>query len=128
MTELFAIALGGALGSVARYLLGESVTAVMGEAFPWGIFSANVIGSLLIGVLFVLLVEQQPQTGLWRSLLMVGFLGAFTTFSTFSLQTLSLIETGRWLTAGLYSFGSLLTCLIAVGIGVWVTRMFSGPA
>ena len=129
MNELFAIALGGALGSVARYVLGESVTGLLGEAFPWGIFVVNVIGCLAIGVLFVLLVETGNEgTGAWRSFLMVGFLGAFTTFSTFSLQTLALLETGRWLVAASYALGSLLSCLAAVAIGVWLARFLSGTA
>ena len=128
MNELIAIALGGALGSVARYLLGESVTGVMGDAFPWGIFVVNVVGCLAIGVLFVLLVEQYPSGGVWRSLFMVGFLGAFTTFSTFSLQTLALVETGKWLAATNYAMGSLLSCLIAVAVGVWLTRLMSGSS
>ena len=126
MNELMAIALGGALGAVARYLVGETVTTQVGSVFPWGIFVVNVVGCFLIGMLFVLLAEQHQGAGIWRSLLMVGFLGAFTTFSTFSLQTLALIETGRWLTALAYSLASLLSCLVAVAFGVWITRQLSG--
>ncbi len=125
MNELFAIAVGGALGAVARYLLGETITGHFGNSFPWGIFTVNALGCLCIGVLFVLLVEQQDGT-VWRSFLMVGFLGAFTTFSTFSLQTLALFETGRWLTAALYSFGSLITYLVRVSAGVWISRQLTG--
>ena len=126
MIEVLAIALGGALGAVSRYLMGESVTVWFGNDFPWGIFTINVLGSFLIGVLFVFLVEQQSGSSAWRSFLMVGFLGAFTTFSTFSLQTLALIETGRWLTAGMYAFGSLLLCLAAVAAGVLLSRQLTG--
>ncbi|MFN3237462.1 MAG: fluoride efflux transporter CrcB [Pseudomonadales bacterium] len=126
MTELLAVAAGGALGAVARFLLGEWVTSLTGEHFPWGIFTVNALGSLLIGILFVILVEQNPNAGIWRSLLMVGFLGAFTTFSTFSLQTLALLETGRWLMAASYAFGSLMVCVIAVAVGVGITRAVSG--
>jgi CrcB protein len=126
MTELLAVAAGGALGAVARFLLGEWVTSLTGEHFPWGIFTVNALGSLLIGILFVILVEQNPNAGIWRSLLMVGFLGAFTTFSTFSLQTLALLETGRWIMAASYAFGSLMVCVIAVAVGVGITRAVSG--
>ena len=126
MNELLAIALGGAMGAVARYLLGEAITAYLGDAFPWGIFMVNALGSLAIGILFVLLVEQYPDSGIWRSLTIVGFLGAFTTFSTFSLQTLALLETGRWLIAVSYSLGSLVTCLIGTAFGVWLTRRLTG--
>ena len=126
MTELLAVAAGGALGAVARFLLGEWVTSLSGEHFPWGIFTVNALGSLLIGILFVMLVEQNPNAGIWRALLMVGFLGAFTTFSTFSLQTLALLETGRWLMAASYALGSLVVCVVAVAVGVGVTRAVSG--
>lgn len=126
MTELLAVAAGGALGAVARFLLGEWVTSLTGEHFPWGIFTVNALGSLLIGILFVILVEQNPNAGIWRSLLIVGFLGAFTTFSTFSLQTLALLETGRWLMAASYAFGSLMVCVLAVAVGVGITRAVSG--
>ena len=126
MIEILAIAVGGALGAVTRYLMGESVSLWLGTDFPWGILLVNVLGSLLIGVLFVLLVENHPGNTIWRSLLIVGFLGAFTTFSTFSLQTLALLETGRWLAAIAYSFGSLLLCLVAVFAGVMISRQFTG--
>lgn len=126
MTELGMIALGGAFGAMARYLLGEWVASIAGDHFPWGIFLINVLGSFLIGVLFVLLVEETASASLWRPFLMVGFLGAFTTFSTFSLQTLALFEVGRWLAAASYAVGSLIFCLIAVAAGVFLSRALTG--
>lgn len=128
MTELSMIALGGALGAITRFLLGEWVTSIAGEQFPWGILLVNAVGSFLIGILFVILVEQTQGPSFWRPLLMVGFLGAFTTFSTFSLQTLALIEVGRWLAAAGYAFGSLFLCLFAVSLGVFLSRALTGTS
>ncbi len=126
MTEIGLIALGGAFGAMARFLLGEWVASIAGEHFPWGIFLINILGSFLIGVLFVLLVEQTTSASLWRPFLMVGFLGAFTTFSTFSLQTLALFEVGRWLAAAGYAIGTLILCLIGVAAGVFLSRALTG--
>ena len=97
--ELVAIALGGAAGAVARYSLGNLINLHLGTQFPYSILIINVLGSLIMGILFELLVEDVHLPAVWRSLLMVGFLGAFTTFSTFSMQVLGLIETGRFVAA-----------------------------
>lgn len=122
MTELIAIALGGALGAVARFLLGNAANDWFGTEFPYGILIINVLGSLCMGILFVMLVEKSFLPAIWRSTLLVGFLGAFTTFSTFSLQTLSLIETGRVAAAAGYVISSVTLCIFAVTIGIFVTR------
>ncbi|MFT7685287.1 MAG: CrcB protein [Candidatus Azotimanducaceae bacterium] len=122
MLEILAIALGGALGAVARYLMGQSVNLWFGTEFPYGILIINIVGSLFMGVLFVILVEKSLFPPIWRSVVLVGFLGAFTTFSTFSLQTLSLIETGRLIAAATYVLASVFLCLIAVSIGIFATR------
>lgn len=126
MLEMIAIAVGGALGAVARYSAGHWVGEWLGTDFPWGILLINVSGSLAIGVAFVLLVEQGTFSAVLRSALMVGFLGAFTTFSTFSLQTLALMETGRYLEAILYVLGSVLLSLGAVSLGVFLCRQLTG--
>ena len=122
MSEILAIAFGGALGAVARYLLGQGANLWFGTDFPYGILLINIIGSLLMGILFVILVEKSMFPVILRSTLLVGFLGAFTTFSTFSLQTLSLIETGRLGAAATYVVASVILCLIAVSIGLFATR------
>jgi CrcB protein len=124
--ELIAIAVGGALGAVARFSLGQWVGDSLGTEFPWGILLINVIGSLAIGILFVLLVEHEHLSSIYRSALMVGFLGAFTTFSTFSLQTLALIETGKFLEALTYILASVVLSLGAVALGVFITRQLTG--
>jgi CrcB protein len=109
------IALGGAIGSVLRYLMVAAVGA------PWGTALVNVLGSFAIGVLFVLL---DARTG-WQLFLMTGLLGGFTTFSAFSLDTLKLIEAGQPLQAALYGLGSVTLSLIAVALGVALARGFA---
>ena len=126
MIELIAIALGGAIGAVARFSLGQWIGDTLGTEFPWGILLINVLGSFAIGILFVTLVEQAQSNAVFRSFLIVGFLGAFTTFSTFSLQTLALFETGRFIAALTYVFGSVTLSLGAVAAGVLIARQLTG--
>ncbi len=106
------IALGGAIGSVLRYLMVAAIGA------PWGTAAVNVLGSFAIGAIFILL---DARAG-WQLLLMTGLLGGFTTFSAFSLDTLKLIEAGQPLQAALYVLGSVALSLIAVALGVALAR------
>ena len=123
--ELVAIALGGAAGAVARYSLGNLINLHLGTQFPYSILIINVLGSLIMGILFELLVEDVHLPAVWRSLLMVGFLGAFTTFSTFSMQVLGLIETGRFVAALSYVTMSVVLSVLAVAIGIFLCRQFT---
>ena len=107
------IALGGALGSVARFWLNNFVTARAGENFPWGILIINVLGSFAIGILATMPATSDTA----RKFLMVGICGGFTTFSAFSLQTLELTQRGEWLRAGGNILGSVALCLVAVWLG-----------
>jgi CrcB protein len=113
------VALGGALGSVARYWCSGLVANAVGETFPWGTLIVNVSGSLLIG--FIATVSGPDGRFLIppeaRQFMMVGILGGFTTFSSFSLQTLTLARDGEWLLAGANVVGSVVLCLIAVWVG-----------
>jgi CrcB protein len=121
--EIVAVAVGGAIGAVVRLLLNQWVTGLMPDSrFPLGILSVNVIGCFAIGVLFVLIVERGIGNELWRSLLMVGLLGSLTTFSTFSLQLVSLIESGEALKAAAYLVASVVLSVLATGIGIAGTR------
>ena len=125
MGTLTAIALGGALGSVARHGMTVYFDDLLGRDFPYGIFIANIVGSAAIGVLFVLILERGLLSEVWRSLLMVGFLGAFTTFSTFSLQTIGLLQEGRLFAATIYTIGSVLLSVTAAYLAIVSTRTLS---
>ncbi len=124
--QLIAIAAGGAAGAVMRYLVSSGVYSWLGRGFPWGTLSVNVVGSLLMGLLFVLLTERLALGGQWRAFLLIGFLGAFTTFSTFSMETLNLIEGGELLRALLNMVGSVVLCVAATWGGVVLARTVWG--
>ena len=91
----FAVAIGGALGSMARYALSAWIFDVSSHKFPYATLTVNVIGSFVMGILFVIIVEKAALPAEMRSLLMIGFLGAFTTFSAFSLDALGLWQNGH---------------------------------
>ena len=123
MSEIIAIALGGALGAVSRFWAVSLTSLWLGDEFPYGILIVNILGSLAIGIVFVFLVERAILPVAWRSAVMIGFLGAFTTFSTFSLQTLGLLEAGRFLAASVYMISSLLICVLAAALGMFIARL-----
>ncbi len=117
--SIFLVAVGGALGSVARFLCSFALARWFGETFPWGTLFVNVLGSFVIGFFFTL---TAPGGRLlistdWRIFVTVGICGGFTTFSSFSLQTLVLLRDGEWLLASLNAFGSLAVCMLAVWLG-----------
>lgn len=124
--QLVAIAAGGAAGAVMRYLVSNGVYSWLGRGFPWGTLAVNVVGSLLMGLLFVLLTERLALGGQWRAFLLIGFLGAFTTFSTFSMETLNLIEGGEMVRALLNMVGSVVLCVAAAWGGVVLARTVWG--
>lgn len=116
---VFWVALGGALGSAARYGCSGLAARLFGEGFPWGTLLVNITGSLIIGF-FATVTGPEGKwlvTGNIRQFVMVGVLGGFTTFSAFSLQTLVLFEQGEWARAAGNVLGSMLLCLAAVWIG-----------
>lgn len=122
MVYSLAVAVGGALGAVSRYWLMLWIGSLAGTRFPWGTAVVNVLGSVVIGMLYVLISERMLLSEQWRSLLVVGYLGAFTTFSTFSLDTLLLLQDGRWLPALGYVAGSVLLCLAGAWLGMLLMR------
>ncbi len=123
MAQLLFIAAGGALGAVSRYGVSSGVYHLLGRGFPYGTLAVNLIGSFLIGLLSIWLIERFSFSPEWRAAVLIGFLGAFTTFSTFSLETLTLIEQSAYLKAGLNMLLSVTTCLIAVWLGVITARL-----
>jgi fluoride exporter len=122
MLHLLAIAVGGAIGSLLRYGGTVGVHQLLGKGFPYGTLTVNVIGSLLVGILYVLLVERLQAGPEWRALLITGLLGGFTTFSTFSLETLMLVEQGTLLKAAMNVVLSVVLCLAVAWIGIVVGR------
>lgn len=120
--NVFAVAIGGATGAVARYWLTSALYKQFGSAFPYGTIGVNVLGSVLMGALFVFIVER-PLPEVWRLTLAVGLLGAFTTFSTFSLDTLILIDQGELMRALMNVVLSVSLCLLAVLAGAGIARM-----
>ena len=121
MKYLLFIALGGASGSVSRYLLAQWTHAQWQGSFPLGTLVVNVSGSFAMGVVFALL-ERQILHPDWRGVLMVGFLGAFTTFSTFSLEAITLWESGQTGQAASYVLASVVLSLLAAGGAITLTR------
>lgn len=122
MTQLFAIAAGGATGALLRYWVSTGVYSLLGRGFPYGTLTVNVLGSAVMGLLYVLLLERMTGSPEWRAALLVGLLGSFTTFSTFSIETLNLVEQADYLKAGINILVSVAACLGAAWLGLIVGR------
>ena len=117
---LWQVALGGALGASARYLTGVATMRLIGPGFPWGTLAVNIAGSFLMGVLVVVLAHKDATR--LAPLLMTGVLGGFTTFSAFSLDTITLIERGQTMLAGFYIAASVILSLGAIVLAMLMTR------
>jgi len=125
------VALGGALGSVARYWMTNAVAALTGPRFPWGTIAINGIGSFIIGFVAFLTtpVGRVPISFDIRAFILVGICGGYTTFSAFSLQTLELMRSGHWLEAGGNILLSVVACVFAAWAGyVLATLLGTAPA
>lgn len=116
------IAVGGAFGAVSRYGTALGVYSIFGRSFPYGTLFVNVTGSFLMGILSIMLLDRFNMGPEWRAAILVGFLGAFTTFSTFSIETLNLLEQGDLVRALLNMLLSVSLCILAVWFGVSVGR------
>ena len=122
MNSVVAVALGGAAGALLRFWIAGAVYAVLGRGFPYGTLFVNVLGSFFMGTLSVLLLERMSIGPEWRAGLLIGVLGAFTTFSTFSIETLNLIEAGDAMKAGLNMVLSVVLCVGAAWFGLALGR------
>ncbi|MFS8144378.1 protein CrcB [Rhizobium sp. R635] len=119
MIQALLVAVGGAIGSVLRYYVGQWTLRLLGPAFPWGTLAVNVVGCFVIGVLAELIARKFNASMELRLLLITGFLGGFTTFSAFSLDAISLFEGGNTVAGGVY---------IAASVGLSMAAVFAGLA
>jgi CrcB protein len=108
------IALGGAAGSIARYWVGSTVSGRIGTKFPYGTFVINITACIIIGFTLTFLSKRADLSPAWRYLVPIGFIGAYSTFSTYEWETLSTLRSGAFFLAALYAVGSLLLGLVAV--------------
>jgi CrcB protein len=122
LIQTIAIASGGAIGALMRFWVSNWTYQLFGRSFPYGTLMVNVLGSLLMGFLFVWLTERSVASAEWRGIILVGFLGAFTTFSTFSIETFNLIQGGELGKAMLNIFVSVILCVAAAWMGVIAGR------
>ena len=116
------IAFGAVLGASARYFLSSFIAKVLPSTFPYGTLTINITGSLLLGFFLAWTSERVLIDPRWRLLIAVGFCGSYTTFSSYALETVALVEQGQWLLTGFNVIASNLLCLIAVLAGVALAR------
>ena len=117
------VALGGALGALARFQVATMIQTRVAAGFPWGTFWVNVSGCLVMGIATTLLTERLVVNPQWRYLVPIGFIGAYTTFSTFELELFRANTEGAWLIGGAYLVGSVVAGYIALWLGVFLARV-----
>lgn len=116
------IGIGGFVGANARYAFGRYIGHHLGMSFPWGTGIVNVTGAFLIGIVFTLLTDRVVDDPMWRQLVIIGFLGGYTTFSSYTIEAVTMMLDGRWLPALGYILGSNAIGLLACFGGIWLTR------
>ena len=119
------IAVGGAIGSVGRYLTGLAAERLLGTNFPYGTLAANLIGSMLMGAAFVFLSGNFGESGRFSPLIMTGLLGGYTTFSAFSLEAWQLFDSGRPIAALGYAGGSAVLAIASLAVGIALAKAVS---
>lgn len=125
MQKYLWIAIGGALGSIARYWVGSAVAGRFGARFPFGTFVINMTACVIIGFSMTFLARRGDVNSAWRFLVPVGFVGAYSTFSTYEWETLATIRSGAFALASLYAVGSLVLGLAAVWCGAFFAEVLS---
>ncbi len=122
MSQILAIAGGGAIGAVLRFWVSTGVYSITGRSFPYGTLVVNVLGSLVMGFLYIWLIEKFADGTTLRAFLVIGLLGAFTTFSTFSIETLNLMMAGQHVRALGNTLLSVVLCVGAAAVGVAIAK------
>ena len=122
MTPLIQVAIGGAIGASARYLTGVGIARVLGKGFPWGTLTVNFVGSVLMGVIIVILAHENGNK--FAPLIMTGVLGGFTTYSAFSLDAMTIFERGEIGLAAAYVIGTRVLALGGIALGLYAARSF----
>jgi CrcB protein len=117
------IAAGGALGSIARYWVGSTISSRMGMRFPYGTLVVNITACVLIGFSLTYLGRRADLSPAWRFFIPIGFIGAYSTFSTYEWETLSTLRSGAFLLAALYAAGSFALGVVAVWGGSWLAEI-----
>jgi len=123
LTKLLFIGAGGFVGAILRYGVSRASLAVFGNKIPYGTLIVNVLGSFFLGYIFTWAIEKSAISENLRFFVAVGLLGAFTTFSTFSVETLHLIEDGSYLPAFIYFIGNIVLSLAAASLGFYLARL-----
>lgn len=116
-----AVAIGGSLGAIGRYAVSQMFLSMPGK-LPYATLTVNILGSFLMGIFFVLILHKGILPAVWRQVVMVGFLGAFTTFSAFSIEAVELIQVGQWHIAVAYAMLSVFACIGAAALGYYLTN------
>ncbi|HVN93411.1 MAG TPA: fluoride efflux transporter CrcB [Terracidiphilus sp.] len=117
MQKYLLIAAGGALGTVMRYWVGSSISSRMGTRFPYGTMVINLTACVILGFTLTYFGKRADLSSAWRFLIPIGFIGAYSTFSSYEWETLSTLRSGAFLLAGLYAIGSLILGLVATWLG-----------
>jgi CrcB protein len=125
LLKYFYIAVGGALGAIARFWVDSAVANRLGTRFPYGTFIINMSACLLIGFSLTLLTRRTGWNPAWRFLIPIGFLGAYSTFSSYEWEIFATLRGGEFSSAALYAFGSILFGLVAVWCGVFLAEVIS---
>jgi CrcB protein len=123
LSHYLAIAVGGAIGACLRFAISEWMLHLFGRAFPFGTLLVNILGSFVIGLLYGLFITEQLAPNPWRIFIGIGVLGAFTTFSTFSMDTVLLLQQGAWFKAGANVVLNVVLCLTLAWLGLKLGSM-----